>query len=89
MTYRIRFHPLVARDLDAIAQWILDYAGPDIAARQLAERKHRRQQGRFLVEGVKLLDLALRAGFGSSSSMRRALEEIYGLSPRELRNRRA
>ena len=33
-----------------------------VAARQLAERKHRRQQGRFLVEGVKLLDLALRAG---------------------------
>ena len=37
MTYRIRYHPLVARDLDAIAQWILDYAGPDIAARKLAE----------------------------------------------------
>lgn len=37
MTYRIRFHPLVARDLDAVAQWILDYAGPDIAARKLAE----------------------------------------------------
>ena len=37
MTYRIRFHPLVARDLDAIARWILDYAGPDIAARKLAE----------------------------------------------------
>lgn len=37
MSYRIRFHPLVARDLDAIAQWILDYAGPDIAARKLAE----------------------------------------------------
>ena len=33
-----------------------------VAARQLAERKHRQQQGRFLVEGVKLLDLALRAG---------------------------
>ncbi len=33
-----------------------------VAARRLAERKHRRQQGRFLVEGVKLLDLALRAG---------------------------
>jgi TrmH family RNA methyltransferase len=32
-----------------------------VAARQLAERKHRRQQGRFLVEGVKLLELALRA----------------------------
>ena len=37
MTYRIRFHPLVARDLDAIARWILDYAGPEIAARKLAE----------------------------------------------------
>ncbi|MGX0879860.1 toxin ParE1/3/4 [Roseovarius sp. MBR-154] len=37
MNYRIRFHPLVARDLDAIAQWILDYAGPDAAARKLAE----------------------------------------------------
>lgn len=37
MTHRIRFHPLVARDLDAIARWILDYSGPDIAARKLAE----------------------------------------------------
>ena len=37
MTYRIRYHPLVARDLDAIARWIIDYAGPDIAARKLAE----------------------------------------------------
>lgn len=37
MNYRIRFHPLVARDLDAIAQWILDYAGSDVAARKLAE----------------------------------------------------
>jgi toxin ParE1/3/4 len=37
VSYRIRFHPLVARDLDAIAQWILDYAGPEIAARKLAE----------------------------------------------------
>ena len=37
MTYRIRFHPLVARDLDAIAQWIIDCAGPDVAARKLAE----------------------------------------------------
>jgi plasmid stabilization system protein ParE len=35
--YRIRFHPLVARDLDAIARWVLDYAGPDSAARKLAE----------------------------------------------------
>ncbi|MCU0732697.1 MAG: type II toxin-antitoxin system RelE/ParE family toxin [Hyphomonas sp.] len=37
MTYRIRFHPLVARDLDAIVRWILGYAGPDIAGRKLAE----------------------------------------------------
>jgi len=35
--YRIRFHPLVSHDLDAIAQWIIDYAGPDAAARKLAE----------------------------------------------------
>ena len=37
MIYRIRFHPVVARDLDAIAHWIIDYAGPDAAARKLAE----------------------------------------------------
>lgn len=37
MNYRIRYHPLVARDLDAIANWILDYAGPDSAASKLAE----------------------------------------------------
>jgi plasmid stabilization system protein ParE len=37
VNYRIRFHPLVVRDLDAIARWILDYAGPDAAARKLGE----------------------------------------------------
>ena len=37
MIYRIRFHPLVARDLDAIAHWIIDYAGPEAAARKLSE----------------------------------------------------
>ena len=37
MIYRIRFHPLVARDLNSIAQWIIDYAGPEAAARKLAE----------------------------------------------------
>ena len=37
MIYRIRFHPLVARDLDAIAHWSIDYAGPDAAARKLTE----------------------------------------------------
>ena len=35
--YRIKFHPLVARDLDAIVQWIIDYAGPEVAARKLSE----------------------------------------------------
>ena len=37
MNDRIRFHPLVARDLDAIARWILDYAGSATAARKLVE----------------------------------------------------
>ena len=37
MIYLIRFHPLVARDLDDIAHWIIDYAGPEAAARKLAE----------------------------------------------------
>ena len=37
MSYRVRFHPLVTRDLDTITRWILDYAGPDIAARKLTE----------------------------------------------------
>ena len=37
MTYRVRFHPLVARDLEAIAQWIVEYAGSEAAHRKLAE----------------------------------------------------
>ena len=37
MTYRVCFHPLVARDLKAIAQWIIDYAGSEVAHRKLAE----------------------------------------------------
>jgi plasmid stabilization system protein ParE len=37
VNYRIRFHPLVAGDLDAITHWILEYAGPDAAMRKLAE----------------------------------------------------
>ena len=37
MTYHVRFHPLVARDLEAIAQWIIDYAGSETAHRKLAE----------------------------------------------------
>ena len=37
MSYRLRFHPAVAADLDAITSWIIDYAGPQAAARRLAE----------------------------------------------------
>ena len=37
MTFRIRYHPLVAQDLEAIAQWIVAYAGPEAATRRLDE----------------------------------------------------
>ena len=37
MTYRVRFHPLVVRDLEAIAQWIIEYAGSEVAHRKLGE----------------------------------------------------
>lgn len=37
MTYRIRYHPLVSRDLEAIAQWIVDYAGSETANSKLTE----------------------------------------------------
>ena len=37
MTYRVRFHPLVARDLEAIARWIIEYAGSEAARRKIAE----------------------------------------------------
>ena len=37
MTYRIRFHPLVERDLRDIVEWVLDYAGSEAADRTLTE----------------------------------------------------
>ncbi len=37
MKYRIRFHPLVERDLEAVTEWIIDCAGVDVAARKLSE----------------------------------------------------
>ena len=37
MSHRIRFHPLVERDLDEITNWIIDYAGREAAGRRLAE----------------------------------------------------
>lgn len=37
MSYRIRFHPAVADELDAIISWLIDYAGPQSATRRLDE----------------------------------------------------
>ena len=37
MSYSLRFHPLVARDLDAIARWIIEYADAETAERKLSE----------------------------------------------------
>lgn len=37
MSYRIRFHPSVADDLDWIAEWIADYAGTSSAVAKLDE----------------------------------------------------
>ena len=37
MTYRLRFHTLVERDLDAIARWIIDHVGAEVAHRTLTE----------------------------------------------------
>lgn len=37
MSDRLRFHPAVADDLDEMARWLIDYAGPDAAARKLDE----------------------------------------------------
>ena len=37
MSYQIKFHPLVARDLDTIATAIIDRAGAVVAARKLGE----------------------------------------------------
>lgn len=44
------------------------------------------QDQRF--DELSIEEVAGQSGFGSSVSMRRALDEIYRLSPRELRNRR-
>lgn len=37
MSYHIHFHPRIADDLDAIARWIIEFAGSDAAERRLAE----------------------------------------------------
>ncbi|MBL3685491.1 helix-turn-helix domain-containing protein [Leucobacter zeae] len=45
------------------------------------------QDARF--DALHTGEIAQRSGFGSSASMRRALEDLYRLSPRELRTRRS
>lgn len=37
MRYRLRFHPAVPKDLDAITRWLIDHAGPEAAERRLGE----------------------------------------------------
>ena len=37
MSYRLRFHPLVERDLESIVGWIVDHAGSDAAEQRLRE----------------------------------------------------
>lgn len=37
MIYRIRYHPLVERDLDSITHWIMDRVGAEVARGKLTE----------------------------------------------------
>lgn len=57
-------------------------------------RRERSRVARSLLQDPRFGDInvqviAERAGFGSGSSMRRALDALYGLSPNALRKRRA
>lgn len=67
-------------------------AGGSSVAAEL--RKERARVARSLLQdpgfgGLGATEIALRAGFGSSASMRRALAVFYRLGPAELRARRA
>ena len=71
MTYRLRFHPLVERDLDTIAQWIIHYAGAEVAHRKLMEIEqaitdlaHRPHTGSVrddIVSGLRAIPAARKA----------------------------
>lgn len=37
MSYHLRFHPLVERDLEAIVRWIIEHAGSEAAEQRLGE----------------------------------------------------
>lgn len=71
-------------------QAIFAEAGSSVAGEIRRERarvaRSMLQDARF--DGLAVGELAVQAGFGSSSSMRRALEDVYGLGPRELRSGR-
>lgn len=72
-------------------QTIFSQTGTSVAGEIRRERarvaRSTLQDARF--DELSIDEVALRSGFGSSVSMRRALEEFYRLSPRELRNRRS
>lgn len=72
-------------------QAVFSEAGTSVAGEIRRERarvaRSTLQDARF--DDLSIDEVAKRSGFGSSVSMRRALEEIYRLSPRDLRNRRA
>lgn len=71
MNCRIRFHPLVARDLDTIARWIIDHAGVEVAHRKLNEIEqatmdlahlpHRGSIRDDIVPGLRAIPAARRA----------------------------
>lgn len=71
MSYRIRFHPWVQRDLDMIAGWIIKHAGVEVAHRKLTEIEqtitdlarlpHRGSSRNDIVPGLRALPAARRA----------------------------
>lgn len=72
-------------------QEIFAEAGSTVAAEI---RRERARLARSLLQDSRFDDLSTgeiagRSGFGSSASLRRALDELYRLTPRELRGQRA
>lgn len=72
-------------------QGVFAEAGSSVAGEIRRERarvaRSLLQDARF--DELSTAEVAERAGFGSSTSMRRALEDLYGLGPRDLRTGRA
>ena len=92
MTYRLRFHPLVERDLNAIARWIVDFAGAEVARRKLTEIEqaitdlaripHKGSVRDEIVPGLRAIPAARRAviAFSVDDSTREVLVQAvtYG-----------